>query len=108
MIEERYFWLTIVCLAAGTFAIRGSIIAVSHRVTITPKIRELFSFIPAAILPAIAAPMVFFHKGEVAWLEGKERAVVLLLAAAVCVYSRSMVLTVAFGLVALYFVRAIG
>lgn len=107
MIESNYFWLTVVLLAAGTLAIRGSVIAVSHRVTITPKMRELFTFIPAAILPAIVAPMVFFHRGDVSWLAEKERAIVLVLSTLVCVFARSMVLTVAFGLVALYLVRLI-
>lgn len=102
MISELYFWQNIIILAIGTLAIRGSIIAVSKKVQITPRHREMFTFIPAAILPALIAPMVFFHEGHVQWLLGKERFAVLILSTAVCVYTRHMLLTVCFGLVTLY------
>ncbi len=105
MIETGYFWRCIFILAAGTIAIRGSIIAVSARVRISDRWREIFSFIPAAILPAFVAPAVFFHQGSVAWAFGKERFLVLVVATAVCYFSRSTLATVAFGLVALYFLH---
>lgn len=107
MIETGYFWQNIFLLAVGTILIRGSIIAISAKVKISDRLREIFSFIPAAILPAFVAPMVFFHEGRVEWLFQKERFFVLILATAVCYYSRSTLATILFGLVALYFVTII-
>ena len=106
-IEAGYFWTTVALLTVGTLTIRSSVIAFAHRVTIPPRTRLLFTFIPAAIIPAIVAPMVFFHQGHVAWMGGKERLVVLLAASVVCWFTRNMLATLAFGLVALYLLTMI-
>ncbi len=102
MIDKNYFWLVVFGLAAGTLSIRGSIIMLSSCVIIPNRLKELFSFIPAAVLPALIAPMVFFHQGHVNWLLGKERFFVLILATLVCLWSRSMLLTIGFGLTLLF------
>lgn len=102
MIETSYFWTNIFMLAAGTLLIRGSFIAISSRVQINPRWREIFSFIPAAILPAFIAPAVFFHQGHIEILANKERFFVLLLSTAVCSFSRSTFATIAFGLTLLF------
>lgn len=102
MIPQTYYWVNVLLLAIGTLAIRGSIIALSAKVKISDRLKELFTFIPAAILPAFVAPAVFFHKGSVDWVFGKERAVVLVLATILCAVTRSTLATIAFGLVALY------
>jgi len=104
VIETQYFWLNVFFLSLGTIAIRGSIIAISHRAVISDRIKELFSFIPAAILPAFVAPAVFFHEGHVQWALGKERLLILILAVVVCYWLRSTLVTVCFGLIALWLV----
>lgn len=105
MIPTDYFWLIVMLMTIGTIGIRFSLIAVSSRVKISDRTKEIFSYIPAAILPALVAPMVFFHQGAVQWLHGKERAVVLAATLVVCTLIRSTLVTVLFGLVALYLVR---
>lgn len=102
MISESYFWLNILLLGIGTYAIRGSFVALSSRMQITTRMKELFSFIPAAILPAFVAPAVFFHNGTAAWAFQKERFVIVIAATAVCYFTRSTLITILFGLVALY------
>lgn len=101
-IDPVYFWVNTVFLTIGTITIRGSLIALSARVKISNQVKELFSFIPAAILPAFIAPAVFFHPGHVTWLFEKERLFVLVLATVVCFLWKSTLLTVAFGLITLY------
>lgn len=102
MIPQSYYWVNVFLLAVGTLVIRGSIIALSAKVKISDRLKELFTFIPAAILPAFVAPAVFFHKGTVEWMMGKERAAVLVLATILCAVTRSTLATIAFGLVALF------
>lgn len=102
MIEPVYFWPAIVLLAVGTFLIRSSLIAVSHRVNISPALRELFTYIPAAVFPALVVPAVWYHQGQVSWLMGKERLLVLILATLVSLRFRSMLGTIVFGLGLLY------
>ncbi len=105
-IDSHYFWQNVFFLAIGTIAIRGSVIAISERVKISERVRELFSYIPAAILPAFIAPSLFFHQGHVAWVYGKERFLILILASVVCILTRSTLATIAFGLGALYLVSS--
>lgn len=102
MIPQSYYWVNVFLLAVGTLVIRGSIIALSAKVKISDRLKELFTFIPAAILPAFVAPAAFFHKGTVEWMMGKERAAVLVLATILCAVTRSTLATIAFGLVALF------
>lgn len=107
MIDSSYFWQNIFFLALGTIAIRGSIIAISGKVKISERLRELFSFIPAAILPAFIAPAVFYHQGQVEWAFHKERLIVLVFATALCIWTRNTLITVVCGLVALYAMTSI-
>lgn len=105
MIKAEYFWYNVLGLAIGTLAIRGSIIAMSARIKISNRLREIFSFIPAAVLPAFVAPAVFFHQGQVELVYGKERFVILILATAICFFTRSTLTTIGFGILSLYFVN---
>lgn len=102
MIPLGYYWLNVVLLAIGTIVIRGSIIALSARVKISDRFKEIFTFIPAAILPAFITPAVFFHQGQVSQVLYKERVVILILASILCWFTRSTLATVGFGLAALY------
>ncbi len=104
VIEPPYFWFNILFLCLGTIAIRGSIIALSAKVKISDRLKELFSFIPAAILPAFIAPSVFFHQGHVNWAFDKERLLIVILAIAVSYRFRSTLAVIAFGLVSLYLI----
>lgn len=101
-IDSHYFWICVALLAIGTIAIRGSIIALADKVKIPERSRELFSYIPAAILPAIVTPMVLLHQGHVEWLGYKERSVALALSTFAFFFSRNMVFTVLFGLLCLH------
>ncbi len=105
MIVENYFLLIVILMAIGTLLIRGSFIALSSRLIIATKIRELFTFIPAAIFPALIVPATFFHQGRVESLGGKERFLVLLVTCVVCYFRKSTLFVICFGLVTLYLVR---
>ncbi len=104
MIGSSYFWFNIFFLSIGTFCIRGFFIFLSSRIKISTKAKEVLSFIPAAILPAMVAPMVFYHQGQVSLLFGKERLLVLILSCVFCYLFKSMLATIIFGLALLYFV----
>ncbi len=102
MIASDYFLLITALTAIGTIAIRGSFIALASKVKISPKVRELFTFIPAAILPAIIVPTNYFHPGLVEWIGGKERFVILLATSIVCYFVRNTLFIICLGLSLLY------
>lgn len=102
MIHDRYFFLNVILLAIGTLAIRGSFIAFSGKIKNSEKLRELFSYIPAAILPAFIFPTTFFHRGIVESIYGKERVLILIASGIVFFFVRSTLLIISLGLVLLY------
>lgn len=107
MIDRGYFWGVVFVMTLGTLLIRGTLIAFSSRLKISDRVKQLFSFIPAAILPAFVTPAVYFHQGHVAWAGGHERLVVLGFAGIVCYFTRSTLATIVLGLSALYLVAVV-
>lgn len=105
MQSEWYLWQTIIPLGLGTLLIRCSFLFFGNRIKISPLIRELFTYIPAAVLPALTLPMVYFHEGIVSSLYGQERLVAFIVGVIVCIISRNILVTITFGLLALYFLR---
>ena len=104
MINENYFLLNVVVLSFGTIFIRGFFIALSGKMRIYPRAKELFTFIPAAIFPALIVPATFFHQGTLEYLGGKERFLILIAAAIACFFVRSTLFVISFGLVLLYLI----
>lgn len=102
MQSEWYFWQVVVPIGIGTFLIRCSFIFLGNRVQIPPVVRELFTYIPAAVLPALAIPMVFFHQGVVASIQGRERLMAFIIATIICLFSRNVLVTIISGLCILY------
>lgn len=104
MINDNYFFFNVIALTIGTIMIRGSFIALSGKMKISNKVKDLFSYIPAAILPALIVPATFFHQGTVEWLSGKERFLILLATGIACFFIRSTLFVISFGLILLYVV----
>ncbi len=107
MIDKNYFLLNVAGLVIGTVFIRGFFIALSSKMNISIKVKELFTFIPAAIFPALIMPATFFHQGAVEVLGGKERFCVLMLAAVACFFIRSTLFVIGFGLALLFMISKI-
>ena len=104
MVNENYFLLNVIALTIGTIMIRGSFIALSRKMKISSKVKDLFSYILAAFLPALIVPATYFHQGTVEWLSGKERFFILLAASFACYFIRSTLFVISFGLILLYLV----
>lgn len=102
MIEQNYFLTNTMLMIIGTVCIRGSFIAFASRLKITPLTRELFTFIPAAILPALFIPATFFHQGQMDLIAGKERFIVLLICLGATYFIRNTLFCVGLGLSLLY------
>ena len=104
-INDQYFLTITILLMLATFFIRGSLIAFSDKIKINQQIKKLFSFVPAAIFPAIIIPGTFFHQGDVSLLFYKERFFVLLMTAIFCFFVRHTFLVIVFGLFLLYLLK---
>lgn len=58
MIAEPKIWAAIIGLGLTTFAIRFSFLGLLAGREVAPWVRRALSFVPAAVLPALAAPMI--------------------------------------------------
>lgn len=105
MINNSYFLLIVVLMTLGTIIIRGFFIALSSKMKVSTKIKELFTFIPAAIFPALIMPATFFHQGSVEWMQGKERFIILLASSVACFFVKNTFFVISFGLTLLYLVK---
>jgi branched-subunit amino acid transport protein len=108
MINSTLFWVAITILAIGTYIIRYSFLAFANKLSLSERHRELLTYVPACLLPALVASMVYSHEGSVTWLYGKERIAILAFSIPVFIYSRNIVITLLFGLGALYLVTHMG
>jgi len=99
------FYLVMIGLGVGTFLIRSSVILVSDRIKLTNDMKRLFSFIPAAILPALIMPLVFFHEGVVDLVGGKERLIVTFFVLLISFKIKKMSVSIFSGLFLLYLLR---
>lgn len=100
--NSHYLWTCIIGLSLGTFLIRVSFFYLYSYLNISKKTEKIMSYIPAAILPALFIPAVFFHKGHIDIIGGYERLLVLLIAALVCYKTKNMFITILFGLFVLF------
>lgn len=97
MINNNYFLVNVLLLTIGTLVIRGFFISLSGKMKVSDKMRELFSFIPAAVLPAFIFPATFYH-------QDKERFLILMISGIIFYFKRSTLLIISVGLILLYLV----
>lgn len=98
-------WLVLVAAGVVTFALRLSFIALAGKVELGALPRRALGLLPAAALAALVAPAVFYQQGTLDVSPGNERLLAGAVAALVAWRTRSVLLTVACGMAALYLFR---
>jgi branched-subunit amino acid transport protein len=101
-------WLPALAVAGlVTFATRLSFIALLGRVEVPPLLTRALRFVPAAVLSAIIVPELAVRDGVPDLSAGNPRLLAGLLAAAVAWRTRSVVVTIAAGMAALWALQAL-
>ena len=103
--DKMYFWTCVIGIGVGTWLIRSSFLFLSAKITLSHNVKQSLCLIPVAVLPALIAPAIFLHQGDVAWLAGHERILALALASVVCIRTKNMPFTLLVGLIGLYLIR---
>lgn len=105
--SDGYVWTVILGLAALTYLNRFSFLGLLGGRDVPPGVRRALAYVPAAVLPALIAPMVLIDRSTGAltppafWLAS---AIALGLGAA----TRNMLITVLGGLAAFHLARFAG
>lgn len=91
-------------LACGlvTFATRLSFIVLGRRIAISPRFAAALRFVPPAVLSALIAPELFLRHGAIELSGCNHRLWAGLLAAVVALLTRSVIATIAAGMLALW------
>ena len=103
--NSEYFWTSIIGLAIGTLLIRVSFFFLLDKIKIPKRVEKAFTYIPAAVLPALVGPSVFLHKGSIQVLAGQERFLALIIATIACYFSKSVLVAIITGLGSLYLIK---
>ena len=87
-----------------TFLTRFSMIALLKKEMFNNKIREVLSYVPSAIFPAIIFPLIFLDDSGTIQLENNPKILAAIIAMGVGIFSRSILATIFSGLTSYWFV----
>ena len=91
-------WSLIIYCGAVTFFSRYLMIAVLKKEMFTDKVREILSFVPSAIFPAIIFPAIFLDNNGEFLLENNPKIFAAFIAILLGFYSKNILLTIFVGL----------
>lgn len=94
--------LTILGMGIITYLIRVSLFLASDRITLPPRLLQALRYVPASVLSAIIFPEMFMPDGVLDISFDNVRLLAGILAALVAWRTRSALLTVAAGMLALW------
>ncbi len=95
-------WLLLLGMGLITYAIRLIPILALERRPLPPRLRQALRFVPPAVLSAIIFPELLWPSGRLDVSLGNDRLIAGLLAIAVAVFSKNVLLTIAVGMLALW------
>ena len=91
-------WALIIYCGLITFFTRFSMIALLKKEMFNDRIREILSFVPSAIFPAIIFPAIFLDSFGTIQLEDNPKILAAIIAMCVGIYSRNIIATIFAGL----------
>ena len=87
-----------------TFLTRFSMIAILKKEMFNDKMREVLSYVPSAIFPAIIFPAIFLDSTGFMQLENNPKILAAIIAMGVGIFSKSILATIFSGLISYWFV----
>ena len=87
-----------------TFLTRFSMIALLKKEMFNDRIREVLSYVPSAIFPAIIFPAIFLDNTGTAQLEDNPKILAAIIAMVVGILSRNILATILSGLISYWFI----
>ncbi|MBT4951142.1 MAG: AzlD domain-containing protein [Pelagibacteraceae bacterium] len=96
-------WYLIIYCGLVTFFSRFLMIAILKKEMFTDRIREVLSFVPSAIFPAIIFPAIFLDTTGDLLIENNPKILASLIAVIVGVFSKSIIATIFAGLASYWY-----
>ena len=96
-------WLLIIYCGLITFLTRFSMIALLKKEMFNERIREILSFVPSAIFPAIIFPAIFLDNSGDFQLENNPKIMAAIIAMLIGILSQNIIATIISGLASYWF-----
>ena len=97
-------WALIIYCGLITYLTRFSMIALIKKEMFNDRIREILSFVPSAIFPAIIFPAIFLDNNGSFQIENNPKIIAAIIATVIGIFSRSIIATIFSGLASYWFI----
>tara|TARA_B100001989_G_scaffold194564_1_gene143318 strand:+ start:173 stop:487 length:315 start_codon:yes stop_codon:yes gene_type:complete len=97
-------WALIIYCGLITYLTRFSMIALIKKEMFNDRIREVLSYVPSAIFPAIIFPAIFLDNSGLILTEGNPKIIAAIIATIIGIFSRSIIATIFSGLSSYWFI----
>ena len=97
-------WTLILYCGLITYLTRFSMIALIKKEMFNDRIREVLSYVPSAIFPAIIFPAIFLDNSGSFILEDNPKIIAAIIATVIGIFSRSIIATIFSGLASYWFI----
>ena len=96
-------WSLIIYCGLITYLTRFSMIALIKKEMFNNRIRQVLSYVPSAIFPAIIFPAIFLDNSGLILIEDNPKIIAALIATLIGIFSRSIIATIFLGLASYWF-----
>ena len=96
-------WALIIYCGLITFLTRFSMVALLKKEMFNDRVREVLSYVPTAIFPAIIFPAIFLDNNGSFQIEDNPKIIAAIIAMIIGIFSRSIIATIFSGLASYWF-----
>ena len=96
-------WALIIYCGLITYFTRFSMIALIKKEMFNDRIRQVLSYVPTAIFPAIIFPAIFLDNSGLILIEDNPKIIASIIATLIGIFSRSIIATIFSGLASYWF-----
>jgi len=97
-------WALIIYCGLITYLTRFSMIALIKKEMFNDRIRQVLSYVPSSIFPAIIFPAIFLDNSGSILIEDNPKIIAALIATLIGILSRSIIATIFSGLISYWFI----
>ena len=96
-------WALIIYCGLITYLTRFSMIALIKKEMFNDRVRQVLSYVPSAIFPAIIFPAIFLDNSGSILIENNPKIMAAIIATIIGIFSRSIIATIFSGLASYWF-----
>ena len=97
-------WALIIYCGLITYLTRFSMIALIKKEMFNDRVRQVLSYVPSAIFPAIIFPAIFLDNSGSILIGDNPKIIAALIATLIGIFSRSIIATIFSGLASYWFI----